>query len=59
MHLQMQQMMIDHQTLLLQQAQRQQNSRVTVKLPQLEMPNFSGDKMKWTEFWDTFETTID
>ena len=27
--------------------------------PQLEMPNFSGDKMKWTEFWDTFKTTID
>ena len=51
--------MIDHQTLLLQQAQRQHNSGVTVKLPQLEMPNFRGDKMKWTEFWDTFETTID
>ena len=48
MHLQMQQLMIDHQTLLLQQALRQQNSRVTVKLQQLEIPKISGDKMKWT-----------
>ena len=30
-----------------------------IKLPQLEMPIFNGDKMKWTEFWDTFETKID
>ena len=31
----------------------------SVKLPKLEIPVFSGDKMKWKEFWDTFESTID
>ena len=29
------------------------------KLPQLEIPAFSGDKMRWKEFWDTFEATVD
>ena len=23
------------------------------------MPTYNGDRLKWTEFWDTFETTID
>ena len=31
----------------------------TIKLPQLEIPTFSGDKMRWKEFWDTFEATVD
>ena len=22
------------------------------------MPSFNGDKLKWTEFWDSFEATI-
>ena len=56
---QMQQMLIDHQTMMIQQTQRQQNSSSTIKLPQLYIPPFNGDRMKWTEFWDTFETTID
>jgi len=27
--------------------------------PQLDFPTFSGDVLKWQEFWDTFEATID
>ena len=57
MQLQIQQLLIDNQTLLLQQTQKQQTLNGTVKLPRLDMPTFSGDKMKWAEFWDTFETT--
>ena len=30
-----------------------------MNLPKLEIPTFNGDKLKWTEFWDAFETTID
>ena len=56
--LQMQQLLLDQQTIQIQQTQREHNSNM-IKLPQLEMPIFNGDKMKWTEFWDTFETTID
>ena len=26
-----------------------------MKLPKLEIAVFSGDKLKWTEFWDAFE----
>ena len=43
----------------LQQTQRQQNHNVTVKLPQMDMPTYNGDRLKWSEFWDTFETPID
>lgn len=31
----------------------------SVRLPKLEIPVFNGDKMKWKEFCDTFESTID
>ena len=59
LQLKMQQLMLDQQTIFLQQTQRQQNPNVTVKLPQLDMPTYNGDRLIWTEFWDTFETTID
>ena len=32
---------------------------ISIKLPQLEIPTFSGDKMRRKEFWDTFEATVD
>ena len=38
--------------------QKQQN-RSQVKLPELEIPTFDGDKLKWTEFWDFFQVTVD
>ena len=28
-----------------------------VKLPKLEIVVFSGDKLKWTEFWDAFKNS--
>lgn len=30
----------------------------TVKLPKLDMISFSGDKLRWTEFWDAFENAV-
>ena len=30
-----------------------------VKMPKLELPRFSGDPLKWKEFWEPFEATID
>jgi hypothetical protein len=30
----------------------------TVKLPTLSIPPFSGDIMKWQEFWDIFNSTV-
>ena len=30
----------------------------SIKLPKLDIPIFNGDKLRWTEFWDTFEATI-
>ena len=38
--------------------QKQQN-RSEVKLPELKIPTFDGDKLKWTEFWDFFQVTVD
>ena len=58
LQVQMQQWLIDHQTMLIQQTQKQQNSNGAIKLPQLDIPSFNGDRMKWNEFWDTFETSI-
>ena len=29
-----------------------------MKLPKLEIVVFSGDKLKWTEFWDAFENAV-
>ena len=31
---------------------------MTVKLPKLEMTSYSGDKFKWTVFWDAFENAV-
>ena len=55
--LQMQQLLLDQQTIKTQQTKQQLNSNSMIKLPELEMPIFNGDKMKWTEIWNTFETT--
>ena len=39
--------------------EQKQQHRSEVKLPELEIPTFDGDKLKWTEFWDFFQVTID
>ena len=31
----------------------------SIQLPTLEIPTFSGVKMRWKEFWDSFEATVD
>ncbi len=32
---------------------------VSAKLPKLEIPKFSGDKLKWIEFDSIFKATVD
>ena len=59
----MQQVMVGQQQMQQQQQQSQieQSSRRhsstgnSVKLPELENPSFSGEKLKLAEFWDSFE----
>ena len=58
LQVQMQQLTIGNQGNVIQQ-QRQQSPNTTINLPKLEIPTFNEDKLKWSEFWDTFETTID
>ena len=33
-------------------------SKPSVKLPKIELPSYSGDKLSWLSFWDVFESTI-
>ena len=59
---QMQQVIIGQQQLQQQQqisiGQLNSSKSASVRLPILEIPSFSGDKLKWTEFWDTFEASV-
>ena len=50
---------IQNQIQQLSLAQHSNFHSSAIKLPQLEIPTFSGDKMRWKEFWDTFEATVD
>ena len=34
-------------------------ARAQIKLPKLDLPKFNGDPIRWPEFWDQFESTID
>ena len=31
----------------------------SVNLQKLEIPYLNGDRLRWSEFWDTFEATVD
>ena len=44
--------------LLEKQEIKEKELSTTVKLPKLDMMTFSGDKLRWTEFWDSFECAI-
>ena len=60
---QMQQVILGQQQLQQQQQQisighLNTSKSASVRLPILEIPSFSGDKLKWTEFWDTFEASV-
>ena len=39
--------------------QIQQNNKHFVKLPELVIPIFDGNKLQWREFWDLFQVTVD
>ena len=44
--------------LLEKQDLKEKELSTTVKLPKLDMTIFSGDKLRWTEFWDSFKCAI-
>jgi len=44
--------------LLEKQSSKKQESVRSVKLPKLEIGSFNGDKLRWHEFWDSFETAV-
>lgn len=57
----MQQVLIGQQQLQNQQitmAQSNHRQHCSARLPKLEIPSFSGEKLKWSEFWDSFNATI-
>ncbi|CAG2197218.1 unnamed protein product [Mytilus edulis] len=39
--------------------QKSESAETNVKLPKIDIISFNGDKTKWNEFWDSFESTID
>ena len=39
-------------------SRRHSSTGNSVKLPKLEIPSFSGEKLKWAEFWDSFEAAV-
>ena len=48
--------------LMTERQQRQEESGThqrSVNLPKLAIPSFNGDKLRWSEFWDTFEAIVD
>ena len=59
---QIQQVFLGQQQLHQQQkisiGQLNSSKSASVRLPILEISSFSGDKLKWTEFWDTFESSV-
>ena len=55
---QLEQIMIERQQM--QEGSAIQGShRKSVNLPKLKIPYFNGDNLRWSEFWDTFEATVD
>ena len=40
------------------QNNKEKEMNTSVKLPKLDMMSFSGNKLKWTEFLDMFETEV-
>ena len=57
------------QNMFMQQIQQQQDliekhilkekdHSSTIKLPKLDMASFAGDKLRWIEFWDSFESSV-
>ena len=40
---------------------RTQNDSIdtSIRLPKMQLPNFDGNVLKWPEFWDVFESSVD
>lgn len=58
---QMQQVLIGQQQLQHQQitmAQSNNRQQCSARLPKLEIPSFNGDRLKWSEFWDSFSASV-
>ena len=55
----MQQVITGQQQQQVSIGQLNSSQTASVRLPILEIPTFSGDRLKWTEFWDTFEASVD
>ena len=55
------QRLLEQQQYLQQQLEQQkpQKYRCSVKLPELEIPTFDGDRLQWAEFWNFFQVTVD
>ena len=53
--------LLEQQQHLQQQLDQQilENYKCSVKLPELEIPTFDGDRLQWTEFWNFFQVTVD
>ena len=57
----MQEMVInqmEQQRLFFEKQEKIKHEQTAVKLPKIEMASFNGDKIRWTEFWDSFECTV-
>ena len=39
--------------------QRHHDHSCSVKLPELEIPTFDGNRLQWREFWDFFHVRVD
>ena len=55
---QVQQLITDKQEQQVGQGSQGQSNR-SVNLPKLEIPSFNGDALRWSEFWDYFEASVD
>ena len=52
--------MLRFQEMQIYKSQQRTNSQGTlsVKLPKLELPSYNGDKIRFKEFWDSFDTAV-
>ena len=58
--LKLQQLLEQHHPLQQQlEQQKQHDHSCSVKLPELEIPTFDGERLQWREFWDFFHVTVD
>ncbi|XP_062602802.1 uncharacterized protein LOC134264528 [Saccostrea cucullata] len=57
----MQEQLMHFQELQIQELHRKEKickETPVVKLPKFELHSFNGDKLKWKEFWDSFEASV-